>query len=54
MLQSGQKVLDDSGIFIRDFPSPIFNVDDPHYTVERNIETGGGKWEFYSETKNLG
>ena len=43
------------GIYQRFSPFPIFNVD-PHYTgmdatVEHNIETRGGKGEFYFETR---
>ena len=42
-------------IYHRFSPLPIFNVD-PHYTgmdatVERNIETRGGKGEFYFKTR---
>ena len=44
-------------IYQRVSPLPIFNVD-PHHigtdaTVERNIDTSGGKGEFCSETRSL-
>ena len=52
-LQSEPKVLDHSGVFIRDFPAPHFNVNQ-HYTemdaTESNIEKRGGKGEFYFKT----
>ena len=53
---SGPEVLDHSGVIYQRFSLlPIFNVD-PHHTgtdatVERNIETRGGKGEFYFETE---
>ena len=55
-LQSGPKVLDHSDIFISDFPLlPIFNAaphhTGPNFTIERIIGMGGGKGEFYFETR---
>ena len=43
-LQSGQKVLDHSGVFNSDF-----NID-MAATVEHNIEARGEKGQFYFET----
>ena len=54
-LQSGPKVLDHSGVFIRDFSrSPLSMLIHLCWhrdaTIEHNIETRGGKGEFYFET----
>ena len=56
-LQSGPKVLDHSSIFIRDFPLSPFSMfihtihTGTDLTGECNIETGGGKGEFFLRQK---